>query len=202
MDVKNTFRALSFIAILTGTCPSLAAQDPAPATAKPEGAKPAAAPPAARGSLTPLRLVLTVSRYQGDKKISSLPYSLSVSIGGPPVRFRMGADLPYSTVSNAEGKPQTQSYAYRTVGIGIDVTGQIMMEPGVYRMDINVSDSSVAMSNQIQGSPAVAGVPMFRNFSTNGSVVLRDGQTTQLTTAADPITGEIMRVDVTLSVVK
>jgi Flp pilus assembly secretin CpaC len=114
----------------------------------------------------------------------------------------MGADLPYSTVSNAEGKPHTQSYAYRTVGIGIDVTGQIMMEPGVYRMDISVSDTSVAMSNQIQGSPAVAGVPMFRNFSTNGSVVLRDGQTSQLTTAADPITGEIMRVDVTLSVVK
>ncbi len=32
--------------------------------------------------------------------------------------------------------------------------------------------------------------------------MLRDGQTTQLTTAADPITGEIMRVDVTLTVIK
>ncbi len=32
--------------------------------------------------------------------------------------------------------------------------------------------------------------------------MLREGQTTQLTTAADPITGEIMRVDVTLTVVK
>jgi Bacterial type II and III secretion system protein len=201
--VKNTFRALGFIAVLIGTCPSLVAQDPAPATAKPEAATPAAASPAARGATTPLRVVLTVSRYQGDKKISSLPYSLSVSIGGPPVRFRMGADLPYSTVSTADGaKPQTQSYAYRTVGVGIDVTNQVMVEPGAYRMDINVTDSSVAMSNQIQGSPAVAGVPMFRNFSTNGSVLLKDGQTSQLTTAADPITGEIMRVDVTLSVVK
>jgi hypothetical protein len=88
------------------------------------------------------------------------------------------------------------------VGVSIDVTNQVMVDPGVYRMNINVSDSSVALSSQIQGSPAVAGAPMFRNFSTNGLVVLKDGQTSQLTTAADPITGETMRVDVTLSVVK
>jgi hypothetical protein len=205
--VKNTFRALGVIVVLVGTCPSLIAQDPAPAAtkpeaAKPEAAKPAAAPPAARGASTPLRVVLTLSRYQGDKKISSLPYTLSVSIDGPPVRFRMGADLPYATSTADGSKPPTQSYAYRTVGVGIDVTNQVMVEPGVYKMNINITDSSVAMSNQMPGSPAVAGAPMFRNFSTNGSVVLKDGQTSQLTTAADPITGEIMRVDVTLSVVK
>jgi hypothetical protein len=33
-------------------------------------------------------------------------------------------------------------------------------------------------------------------------MVLKDGQTTQLTTAADPISGDVMRVDVTLTVVK
>ena len=199
--MKHTFRALAFVAIFIGASSFLIAQDPAPATAKPEAAKPAAAP-AAKGAATPLKLVLTVSRYQGEKKISSLPYTLSVSLDGPPVRFRMGADLPYATSAADGSKPQTQAYAYRTVGVGIDVTNQIMVEPGVYKMNINVSDSSVAMSNQIPGSPAVAGAPMFRNFSTNGLVVLRDGQTSALTTAADPITGEIMRVDVTLSVVK
>ena len=79
-----------------------------------------------------------------------------------------------------------------------------MVEPGLYKMDINVSDTSVSSSSQIQGAPAITGVPMFRNFSTGGTVMLRDGQTTQLTTAGDPITGEIMRVDVmhALTVVK
>jgi hypothetical protein len=200
--VKNTFRVLGFLAVLLAACPPLVAQDSPPATAKPDAAKPAAAPPASRGATTPLRLVLTLSRYQGDKKISSLPYSLSVSMDGPPVRFRMGADLPYAASPADVSKPQTPSYAYRTVGVAIDVTNQVMVESGVYKMNINVSDSSVALSNQIQGSPAVAGAPMFRNFSTNGLVVLKDGQTSQLTTAADPITGETMRVDVTLSVVK
>ena len=198
--MSNAFTTLVIIAVL-GVSP-LVAQEPPPAGAKPEAAKPAApAAAAAKSSVTPLRLVLTVSRYQSEKKISSLPYSLSVSIGGPPVRFRMGADLPYSTTSNTDGA-KTQSYAYRTVGVGIDVMNQLMVEPGLYKMDISVSDSSVASSNQVQGSPAVAGVPMFSNFSTNGSVVLRDGQTSQLTTAADPITGETMRVDVALTVIK
>ena len=194
--MKNNFLALGLIALLMSASSSLFAQDPAPPGAKPESAKPA---PPARSGITPLRLQLILTRYQGEKKTSSLPYSLAVSIGGPPVRFRMGADLPYST--SADGA-KTPSYAFRTVGIGIDVSGQLLVEPGLYKMDISVSDNSVASSNQVQGSPAVAGAPLFRNFSTNGSVLLRDGQTTQLTTAADPITGETMRVDVTVTVVK
>ena len=196
--MKHSILALGFFAVLMAASPSLLAQDPASAGAKPEGTKAAVAP--AKGGMTPLRLVLTIARYQGEKKISSLPYSLSVSVGGPPVRFRMGADVPYSTTLADSAK--TQSYAYRTVGIGIDVTGQLMVEPGLYKMDISVSDSSVAASTQVQGSPSVTGVPFFRSFSTNGSVLLRDGQSAQLTTAADPITGEIMRVDVTLNVQK
>jgi hypothetical protein len=111
----------------------------------------------------------------------------------------MGADLPYSTSPDGA---KTPSYAFRTVGVAIDVTGQLIVGPGLYKMDISVSDSSVASSNQVQGSPTVTGAPLFRNFNTNGTVLLKDGQTTQLATVADPITGETMRVDVTITVVK
>ena len=198
--MKNLFLALGFLAALTVAASPVLAQQPAPAGAKPEEAKPA---PPAKGDIAPLRLLLTISRYQGDKKISSIPYSLSVSIGGPAVRFRMGADVPYaSTIMNANDATKTQSYSYRTVGVGIDVTGQLMVQPGLYKMDINVTDSWVGLSNQARGTPTVAGAPLFPHFSTNGSVLLRDGQTTQLTTAGDPITGETMRVDVTLNVLK
>lgn len=195
--MRNTFATLGIIAVL-GVSPSLLAQDPAPA-AKPEAAKPAAAP--ARSVYTPLRLQVTISRYQGEKKISSLPYSLSIGIGGPRVQFRVGAQVPYATTSVNDGV-KTPSYSYRDVGVGIDVTGQSMIEPGLYKMDINVSDTSVSSSSQIQGAPTITGVPIFRNFNTGGTVILRDGQTTQLTAAGDPITGETMRVDVTLTVIK
>jgi len=194
--VRNTFATVGLIAALGGT-PSLA-KDPAPG-AKAETGKPAAAP--ARSVYTPLRLQVTISRYQAEKKVSSLPYALSIGIGGPAVRFRVGAQVPYATTAVNDGV-KTPSYSYRDVGVGIDVSGQALVESGLYKMDINVSDTSVSSSSQIQGAPTITGVPIFRNFSTGGTVMLRDGQTTQLTTAGDPITGEIMRVDVTLTVIK
>lgn len=193
--MRNTFATLGVIAVL-GVSPSLLAQDVTP-VAKPEVAKPA---PAQR-TFTPLRLHVTISRYQGDKKVSSLPYALSVGLNGPPVRFRVGAQVPYATTAVTDGV-KTPSYSYRDVGVGIDVVGQAMVEPGVYTMTISVSDTSVSSSSQIQGAPAITGVPIFRNFNTGGTIVLRDGQTTQLTVAGDPITGETMRVDVMLTVIK
>jgi hypothetical protein len=193
--VKNIFATVTIIAVL-GLSPSLLAQNPAPAV-NPEPAKPAAA----QKAYTPMKLQVTISRYQGDKKISSLPYVLSVGINGPRVQFRVGAQVPYATTAVTDGV-KTPSYSYRDVGVGIDVAGQALVEPGVYTMNINVSDTSVSSSSQIQGAPTITGVPIFRNFNTGGTVVLRDGQTTQLTVAGDPITGETMRVDVMLTVVK
>ena len=195
--MRHTLATLGIIAALWAP-PSLLAQEPAPA-AKPEASKPAAAP--ARNAYTPLRLQITISRYQGEKKISSLPYSLSLAIGGPRVEFRVGAQVPVSTNTVNDGV-KTPTHTYRDVGVGIDVSGQALVDTGLYKMDISVSDSSVSTSSQIQGAPTISGVPLFRNFRTGGTVMLRDGQTTQLTTAGDPITGEIMRVDVTLSVIK
>jgi hypothetical protein len=193
--VRQTCLAFLFVVVLCGA--DARAQQPDP-SAKAEIAKPPAPP---KNPQTPLTLQITISRYQGEKKISSLPYTLSVSVGGPRVNFRAGAQVPYATTAVNDGV-KTPSYSYRDVGIGIDVIGQVLVEPGLYKMDVHVNDSSISSSNQIQGAPTITGVPIFRNFSTNGSVLLRDGQTRQLTTASDPITGETMRVDVTLSVVK
>jgi hypothetical protein len=77
-----------------------------------------------------------------------------------------------------------------------------VVEPGQYKMEINVDDNNLSSSSQIQGASTLPGVPIFRTFSTGGTLILRDGQPSQLTTAADPITGETMRVDVTLTVLK
>jgi hypothetical protein len=42
----------------------------------------------------------------------------------------------------------------------------------------------------------------FRSFTMTNSMLMRDGQTVQFATATDKVTGETIRVDVTLSVVK
>ena len=191
--MRNTCLALSVVAALSAQ--PVGAQAPAPA--KPETAK----PPSARADMTAARLLITISRYQGDKKISSLPYSLAVGIPGARVDFNMGAQVPHA-VSQGSDTGKTPAYAYRNVGINIRVTGQTVVEPGQYKMEINVDDNNLSSSSQIQGASTLPGVPIFRTFSTGGTLILRDGQPSQLTTAADPITGETMRVDVTLTVLK
>ena len=44
--------------------------------------------------------------------------------------------------------------------------------------------------------------PLFRTFNAVVSLILRDGQTTQYVSATDPVTGESVRLDVALSVLK
>lgn len=201
--VSGGLFALLFVTSQTGL-----AQKPNPpdaaTTAKPS-APPIVVATEEDAKTTPIRLQISITRYQGEKKISSMPYTISTSARtgrfSPPQRasFRMGAQVPIASAS-PDGKPQ--SYNYRDVGIAIDVSGQTIIEPGLYKFDIVVNDSSVYPSNQIPGAQAAAQAPIFRNFSTNGTLILRDAQTGQLTSAADPISGELMRVDVTLNVSK
>ena len=46
------------------------------------------------------------------------------------------------------------------------------------------------------------GTPSFRSFRATNAMVLRSGETGQFTTATDKVTGETVKVDVTLTVVK
>ena len=52
-----------------------------------------------------------------------------------------------------------------------------------------------------QGASATT-LPVIRTFRASNNLVLRDGQTRQFSAAADRITGEVVKVDVTLKVAK
>jgi hypothetical protein len=43
---------------------------------------------------------------------------------------------------------------------------------------------------------------LFRRFDTNLNAVLRDGQSLQTVASTDPVTGEVVKIDVTLSVMR
>ena len=46
------------------------------------------------------------------------------------------------------------------------------------------------------------GVPSFQNFTNRSSLLLRDGQTLQYSAAVDKSSGEVIKLDVTLNVIK
>ena len=153
----------------------------------------------------PLKIQIVLSRYQGEKKISSIPYTMTVIApsGGKSetTKLRLGIDVPVpQAVFNQGSATPTTSYNYRNVGTSIDCTARAL-DGGVYRLDVILSDSAVFMPDQGIKS-GVSGVPTLRTYTSNFNVLVKDGQTAQQTAATDPVSGEVLRVDVTLTVLK
>ena len=172
---------------------------------------PQAATAQEKPTLVPLKLQLVVSRHAGDKKISSVPYSLWVTANETrrTTSIRMGVEVPVATVvftktKEGQSAPET-SYSYRSIGTNIDCTA-VSAGDGQYQVHITLDDSSVHYDARdgTAGRPStsVAGAPSFRSLKLNFSILLKDGQTAQYSSATDPLSGEVVRVDATLNVLK
>ena len=160
---------------------------------------------------TALKVTVVLSRYQGEKRVSSMPYVMGVTAGatapGPKTTLRMGTDVPVvTTVFSGDGKSTPQSsYTYRNVGTNIDCTAWgDETTAGLFQVSLTITDSSIGLdaSKRTATQGVVPDVPSFRNFNSSFTALLRDGQTTQYTSATDPVTGELMKIDVTVNVMK
>ncbi|HEU4926932.1 MAG TPA: hypothetical protein VFT24_07780 [Vicinamibacterales bacterium] len=160
----------------------------------------------------PLKVTVVLSRYQGEKRVSSMPYSMGVTASGwgpaPKSTLRMGVDVPVmmTVIGATDGKATAgTSYNYRNVGTNIDCQASFeSTAAGVFQLALTISDSSIGLdtSKKADAPGVVPDVPSFRNFNSSFTALLRDGQTTQYTSATDPVTGELMKIDVTLNVMK
>jgi hypothetical protein len=192
---------LSALSIILGGAPPLAAQQK-PAT-------PGEVSQRAVGEQIPLKVQLVVSRHLGEKKISSIPYTLSVVANdNDKTSMRMGVDVPVPQTIFKGGDnpsvsiPQT-SFNYRSVGTNIDCSARTV-DGGFFKLDLAVSDTAVFVTEKgsTSAAPTLAGVPSFRSFASEFNLLLKDGQTATHIAATDPVSGEVLRVDVTLSVLK
>lgn len=202
--MRTLFIVLACTAALA--VPGSAQQKPQAVT--PPAEKPAVTPgpPEIAKPLVPLKVQVVLSRFKGDKKISNLPYVLGV-VADPrfPTNLRMGIEVPVAR--KGEATPAT-GISYRSVGTNIDCQADGTAD-GLYRLAIKVEDSSVlsesgdGASKSATGPTSIIGdMPAFRSFRSNFTVILRDGQSTQYTSAVDPVSGEVMKIDVTLNVIK
>jgi hypothetical protein len=154
-------------------------------------------------AIVPLKVRLIVSKYQGDKKMSSLPYELTIRSDNIPSNIRMVTQVPVPAFGSP--KPQTDTankpigpFNYRDVGTKIDCMA-MRLDNGRFVVNVTIEDSAVYPDDQ---SSQVRGVPAFRTFRTTNSPILRDGQSTEFTVATDKVSGEVIRAEVTLTVVK
>jgi hypothetical protein len=143
-------------------------------------------------AVTPLKVQVVFTELDGDKKVSSLPYSFSVNAderrARPGSLIRSGARIPVTT-----GKDQ---YSYIDIGTNVDCSATLQ-EDGRYKLQMTMERSSLVPEN-----PSGNGNPVVRQFRADINQVLKDGQTVESLVSTDPLTGHAYHVSVTLSVVK
>jgi hypothetical protein len=196
---------LAAVAIVLASSVTGATQD------KPVPSPPAAAPQQAfSGPKIPLKVQFVLSRYQGEKKVASLPYTVGVLSNGPKTSLRFGVQVPITTTVFGAAKEggfaniPSASYSYKDMGTNIDCQASDA-GAGQYLLNVTISDSSLHLDQTSAGNKQpqiVRDVPAFRSFNATFAMILRDGQTMQYASATDPISGEVMRIDVTMSLAK
>jgi hypothetical protein len=162
-------------------------------------------PPAAKATTPPvaapaLKVQVVIGRYQGEKKLSSMPYTLTINAGGH-ANLRMGTRIPITMMAMTnipKDAPAGGPIQYQDVGTNIDCSAA-EVEGGRFSLVVSIDDSSVYPD---EAASSAKGNPSFRSFRASNSMVLKNGETGQFMSATDKVTGETVRVDVTLTVVR
>jgi hypothetical protein len=144
-----------------------------------------------------LRVQLVINRLEGEKKLGSLPYAFVVTPNmGNQMHIRFGVEAPVPSPNFAADAGKPGPVEYRSLGTNIDCFNVRDLGSGRYQFDINLQNSA-ALPGQ---DPAKDTRPLFRRFETSFTAVLRDGQSMQTIASTNPVTGEVIRIDVTLNV--
>ena len=190
------------LVLAAGTMMTVVAQE------KPQAPPPAAQPtPSTVARQVPLKVQLTLSRFVGEKKISSTQYMLGVLTNAQKTSLRMGVQVPVTIkMIDSSGPAGTvqNSYNYRDVGTNIDCEAQDV-GGGVFKLVLTIEDSAIHLDrapDSPQERQMARDVPAFRSFRSSFATVLHDGQSMQYASATDPISGEIMKIDVLLTLAK
>jgi len=160
---------------------------------------PQQAPGTAVPPQTTIKLHVVLSKFQGDKSISSQPYTLSL-LPAQRGNLRIGSEVPVRTTVTAGPAPQATPYTMQNVGTTIDAIVTPTTD-GKYQLDLTITDRSVYTGPQVaQTAERVPNVPVFRNVNSASKAILSNGETMQFTTAIDQVSNETFKVDVTLNV--
>lgn len=160
-----------------------------------------------------LKLSVVISRFNGEKKVGNLPFQVMVIPGSSPERdgdgtsLQTGARVPVpqttfaSTGSGPASVPQT-SYNYQQFGTSISASAK-PIDGTTFNVSLTVSDSQLLSDapDQAQFAQGVR-LPRYQSFTSSNRLILRDGQKVEYTAATDKTSGEVIKIDVTMNVIK
>jgi hypothetical protein len=147
----------------------------------------------------PVKVQIVLAEYDGDKKISIMPYSFVAMADTNRVSLRTGMRIP------VELDTKDQKTTYIDVGTNIDCGVRILKE-GRFLLFMVFERSAVYPSSS-GGEEKMEvirpnGMPLIRQFRTSEDLVLKDGQTVESTLSTDPLNGHVIKLSVTINVQK
>lgn len=167
--------------------------------------------PKAEAQTTPVKVTVVFSDYDGDKKTKSLPYTIYINAhngedprGGSMTKLRVGSRVPVYTGGNSG------NMTYLDVGTNIDAHAAHTQE-GYFVMALRLERSwaegytLVPVQRPPEQMDPHAGSfqePIIRSFQSELDLKLREGQAVETTMATDPISSKVIKVEISLSVVK
>jgi hypothetical protein len=155
----------------------------------------------------PIKIQIVVTRYDGEKKIASLPYTL---IGSTESTMTLNTGLQVAVINSVVGSPVSSgngpltstpvtNFTYKPIGTNLSslVTSQ---NDGKFKIDLTLDNSSVVPGNSAPGLVTTA--PSFQSFTMRNNLIVADGQTVQYASVTDPGNGMVTKVDLTLTTLK
>jgi hypothetical protein len=195
---RNSRLTLSAVLLTFLVGGNVYAQLPVPSAPPPFSQVPQSISPLAssQAAATSVKVQVVLGRYEGDRRLSSQPYTLTL-VPGQGGNIRTGAEIAVPTTTAPGG---ATSYTMQQLGTQIDATVNPAAD-GKFRLSLTVTDRSMVtgtQASQIGGS--VPNVPTFRNNTSASQAIMAGGETIQFTTVVDKVTNETFRIDVTLTV--
>jgi hypothetical protein len=160
---------------------------------------------------TPVKVQVVFTEFEGDKKVKSLPYILYVNAPDMPelkpgwVKLRVGSRVPIYTGGN------TGSMTYLDVGTNIDARsayfsdGHLSLQMKIERSWVEGGASVPVAKSDGSVSETSSGhfqEPIIRQFVSELDLKLREGQSVESTMATDPLSGKVLKIDVSFTLVK
>jgi hypothetical protein len=132
------------------------------------------------------------TRQRGEKTTTVQPCILMLHTGDKAAQVFVGTQVALRTSDKG-----TPTVIFKNAGVYAQVRAQALPD-GRYRLEARFEESSVLAASSGETTPSNGGNPILQVVKGESVVVLREGETAPFASAVDPVTGDVVRVDVAI----
>jgi hypothetical protein len=141
-----------------------------------------------------LRIRFVETRQRGEKTTTVPACVLMLHTGDKGASVFVGAQVALYTSDKG-----TPTVTFKNAGVSAQVTARALAD-GRYRLEATFEESSALAGKNGEAEPSNGGNPILQEVRGESVLVLREGETVPFVSAVDPVTGEVVRVDVDVAV--